>query len=629
MVLVNRDALPHIFSNIKVSAAKNAHSPTVLLLVAHSIDSLASSVMLTRLLEDELVSHKVIPITDYSELVKVYREQIVDAAELRYIFLINSGGILDLMELLQSALDEEDGSRSRLARELPHPNCHWYVMDSHRPYALENLSHYEESVVVIHDGEPNEDLDDIMEQMDIVLEGSAEDSDDSDDDETAGQTAQRRRITMAEYGSLSPDSQRERRKFVKKFVRRYYAESWHGTACSLLCYSLVQNLNKASNELLWLAIIGLTDQFVHERIEYERYVSEAQALQAEVGALNQDRGDDTREVVMEDGCSTNIKQHISTRLRIDSVQELRLSLMRHWTVYEALQHSPYIASRLGLYQQSGRERLDIWLARMGIPLEECKQEYAYMRKQFKAPLFEKMLQYGNEFGLCHLTYPSFRCITSYGSSQLAAADLVSIVAAVLENYDTIDVNAFAGGAFAAARSTLIYATRDGVERMLRDRLMREAMKRAKEMLRATVSVGHEVLVGHEYINFGDFHSVKLKAGSDTSRFTHPLVLTKLALFISDALREGIASLRNAPSKPLLISAPTGTKTPTLIVAAVMGSARSWHSGGRHGFGHAFARAAELTSAHIAHDGFDSAVCRVAAADYERFHEHLVLQIGRL
>ena len=40
---------------------------------------------------------------------------------------------------------------------------------------------------------------------------------------------------------------------------------------------------------------------------------------------------------------------------------------------------------------------------MGIPLEECKQEYVYMRKQFKAPLFEKMLQYGNEFGLVNLT----------------------------------------------------------------------------------------------------------------------------------------------------------------------------------------------------------------------------------
>lgn len=91
-------------------------------------------------------------------------------------------------------------------------------------------------------------------------------------------------------------------------------------------------------------------------------------------------------------------------------------------------HSPYIASRLGLYQQAGRDKLDVWLARMGIPLEECRQEYAYMRKQYKADsLFDKMTTHGNEFGLVNLTYPSFRCITSYGNTQIAAADLVSAV----------------------------------------------------------------------------------------------------------------------------------------------------------------------------------------------------------
>lgn len=90
--------------------------------------------------------------------------------------------------------------------------------------------------------------------------------------------------------------------------------------------------------------------------------------------------------------------------------------MRHWSLYEALYHSSYIASRLGeramypkfgnlpslylprassilsqrmmrpetllvdtlrsatgLYQTKGRTKLDEWLARMGIPLEECKQ----------------------------------------------------------------------------------------------------------------------------------------------------------------------------------------------------------------------------------------------------------------
>ena len=56
----------------------------------------------------------------------------------------------------------------------------------------------------------------------------------------------------------------------------------------------------------------------------------------------------------------------------------------------------------------------------------------------------------------------------------------------------------------------------------------------------------------------------------------------------------------------------------------MSSARCWRAGGKNGFGHAFVRAAERTNAHMAHDGFDSAVCKVAAADHERFHEHVVL-----
>jgi hypothetical protein len=278
-------------------------------------------------------------------------------------------------------------------------------------------------------------------QLHILYDAS--DGEDGSDEEDYEPPAQRRRVSQSEYGSMSPDSQRERRKWLKRLTRRYYASSWHGTSASLLCYSLVQSLNKAANELLWLAIVGLTDQLVHERIEYEKYVGEAQALQAEVtrrpthspthtpthtprrartsrttllasavgagasfdvvvhaaarrrragrrcwcsslvcacvqvGALNQDGGDETREVAGEEGGqSVSVRQHIASRLRIDSVQELRLSLMRHWTVYEALRHSPYIASRLGLYQQAGRDKLDVWLARMGIPCTHAPPTHA-------------------------------------------------------------------------------------------------------------------------------------------------------------------------------------------------------------------------------------------------------------
>jgi cell division control protein 45 len=152
MVLTDRGEMVQIFADVKAAAAESADTPTVLLLASHSIDSLAACTMLGRLLEDELVSHKVVSVTDYAELARVYREQVVEATELRSVFLLNCGGIVDLMSHLQQALDEADGDApsGRQARDLPHPDCRWYILDSHRPYALENVYHDPHEVRVDH-----------------------------------------------------------------------------------------------------------------------------------------------------------------------------------------------------------------------------------------------------------------------------------------------------------------------------------------------------------------------------------------------------------------------------------------------------------------------------------------------
>lgn len=243
-MLVDRSALPQIWSSLKAAAHANADTPTVLLLASHSIDSIASVRILSRLLEEEGVPHKVVPVSDYADLSRVYARQIVSASELRSIFLINCGGIVDLMGHFQSVLDEDDGTKAsepRRATDLPHPDCRWYVLDSHRPYALENIyvdgsEDSPHNVCVIHDGEQNGDLDDILAQLPILFDAS--DRDDSDDEEDP--PAQRRRVTLGEYGAMSPDSRRDRRRVLKRMTRRYYSASWHGTATSVLCYSLVQ-----------------------------------------------------------------------------------------------------------------------------------------------------------------------------------------------------------------------------------------------------------------------------------------------------------------------------------------------------------------------------------------------------
>ena len=157
MVLADRAELTQIFADVKAAAAENADTPTVLLIASHSIDSLAASTTLVRLFEDELISHKVVSITDYAELARIYREQIVSATELRSIFMLNCGGIIDLMGHLQQALDEADAGEPsvRQARELPHKDCRWYILDSHRPYALENVYHDPHEVRYSASGTPS------------------------------------------------------------------------------------------------------------------------------------------------------------------------------------------------------------------------------------------------------------------------------------------------------------------------------------------------------------------------------------------------------------------------------------------------------------------------------------------
>jgi cell division control protein 45 len=75
-------------------------------------------------------------------------------------------------------------------------------------------------------------------------------------------------------------------------------------------------------------------------------------------------------------------------MRLESVQELRLSLLRHWTLLDAMRNSPYVATRLGLWSKKGTDNLKTWLCRMGIPLDEGGQTYAYMKPETRQKLHE-------------------------------------------------------------------------------------------------------------------------------------------------------------------------------------------------------------------------------------------------
>ncbi len=54
--------------------------------------------------------------------------------------------------------------------------------------------------------------------------------------------------------------------------------------------------------------------------------------------------------------------------------DFRFGLARHWTLYDAMMHSAFVAVRMQTWHDKGRRQLEELLAKMGFKLKECKQD---------------------------------------------------------------------------------------------------------------------------------------------------------------------------------------------------------------------------------------------------------------
>ena len=62
--------------------------------------------------------------------------------------------------------------------------------------------------------------------------------------------------------------------------------------------------------------------------------------------------------------------------RCRPVTDMRLALLRHWTLYEALLYANYVAVRMHTYNDAGRVKLEDLLVNMGVPLAQSKHSYS-------------------------------------------------------------------------------------------------------------------------------------------------------------------------------------------------------------------------------------------------------------
>lgn len=106
-------------------------------------------------------------------------------------------------------------------------------------------------------------------------------------------------------------------------------------------------------------------------------------------------------------------------------------LLRHWSLYDAMYYSNYMASHMGIWKESGRKKLTEFLVRLGVPLDEAKQQFQFMKGSFKTNLKTKMLEVSQKFGMDDALINTFIRQIDH-KTQLSACDVVYSVSSMLE-----------------------------------------------------------------------------------------------------------------------------------------------------------------------------------------------------
>jgi cell division control protein 45 len=251
--------------------------------------------------------------------------------------------------------------------------------------------------------------------------------------------------------ALRRKARRIRRKH-EDTVERYYAQgTWYGEPISSLLYSLAADLGREDNDILWLSIVGVCSGET-----YGRTITSGPPRVAGGGWGADTREDQIRGILKDEvrrlnppdlnstaamssgnangvsgvtALQTTARSPSDTSIRISP--EYRFMLIRHWSLYDSMLHSSYLGTKLHIWSESGRRRLDKLLAKMGFSLSQCKQHYTHMDMDLKRTLKEKLERFAPLYGLEDVVKEGFvRCWGWRGC--LSAADVAYVVGGILE-----------------------------------------------------------------------------------------------------------------------------------------------------------------------------------------------------
>ncbi|XP_068086609.1 cell division control protein 45 homolog [Anabrus simplex] len=553
----------------------------VLLLVNYDIDAICACKILQSILKTDHIVYTLVPVRGIEELKTAYRE---NSDQVKYVIFINCGGTVDVVDLLE-----------------PEDDVVFFILDSHRPTDVCNV-YIPDQVRLLSERKDDENIPeckDIFKDEEVNDENDSDESSDeedngseagSEDDDEEGRQNKRRRL--AEETIIK---RRERRQWEEKrnqLLFTYTQYSYFGRSSAIVMFELAWKLSKDSNDLLWWAIVGATEQMLLNKIEYQQYILETGNLQNHVLRLGHQVGDDET-------------QSVST-LKISFMKDLQLALYRHWTVESSLRYSRYSATKLRLWTLRGEKKVQELLVEMGLPLVQSRQKFNAMDLILRQEFHSKMEKMGEKFNMDRITYGSFTLQYGY-RGRYCASDFVYAMLALLE-FPLQDKSS----------ADCFMDAMDCLSRLKKD-VLEDGIEKAKKMLVCVFRQVQSLLEMRQVISAGPFVYVILQEGAlDVHYFSHPHCLYLLAQF---ALGAYVTAARNkkAPSQPLIASAPMDVELGTCLVIGIPPVADESNN---NFFGKAFEQAAEKINARMNMDYFDTSIVQLKTEDRTKFLDAL-------
>ncbi|XP_067911436.1 cell division control protein 45 homolog isoform X2 [Heterodontus francisci] len=509
----------------------------VLLLVASDVDALCACKILQALFQCDHVQYTLVPVAGWQDLETAFLEH---KEQFKYLVLINCGANLDLLETLQ-----------------PDEDTVFYVCDTHRPIDVINV--YNDTQVKL-----------LIKQDDDLGVPAYDDLFRDEDDEN------------------SEDSGNESEGSEPSGKRRRFDES------AMVIFELAWIMSKDSNDMLWWAIVGLTDQWVHDKITHMKYVTDVGTVQRHVSRHNH-RNEDEENTLSID-C-----------MRIAFDYDLRLALYQHWSLYESMCNSSYTYANLKLWSMQGLKRLQEFLADMGLPLKEVRQKFNSMDISLKENLREMIEESANKFGMKDIRVQTFSVHFGF-KNKFLASDVVYSAASLLENIEKDDGNEnFIEALDSLSRSNL--------------NKLQQGLELAKQQLRAIHQTVASCICTNLIISQGPFLYCYLQEGTpDVKLYSKPICMKLLCKHL---LKCFARSTRNKRCKvlPLVMAAPMDLEKGTVIVIGIPPETES--SDKKNFFGKAFEKAAESTSSRTLHDHFDTSIIELKTEDRSKFLDALI------